>query len=516
MKKKRKKSWRTLCAVMAISLCVGGMSGCRKENHTANEQEQAEELVTIKWMIFGEKSKSSDDVIAEFNKELEKKLPNTRVEFEIVPLKDYKEKWDMKMATNEEVDLVWIGNDIFNYTEEVKAGNFMALDYLLSTNGKGLLEEIPKDMWEKQKRDGKIYSVPLVGASYRKDYAIVTPKRRMAEYGDAEKIALTNQGKLYSDEECYRVIEEYLASLKKAQVLGTGVFCDTFSEIAQKGYEGIYGPDSPFVIRIFDDELTVYNKYELDSYKDYFKVMSEWYQKGYIRSDIEEVLAPERDNGTKAGNSVFLEEYGESGVVLDLIATEYEAERIPLQTYKYISYECCRNAVAIPRTTKNPKRAMELVRLLNTNEGRELLRLLCNGTEGRHYVRGNNDLVSQVTDKNGKAIYSLSPYAIGNIFLDYENTKNEFEQLRKYNEEAVMSPLTGFELDTRMIVVEMAKVDLVVAEYIDVLERGTARDWEKTYDEMIAKMKEGGADKVISEMQKQIQQFWKEKDTKQN
>lgn len=509
----KKMVGRLSCAVLAASLCMAGAAGCEKEADVVNEGETETEEVTIKWMIFGEKFISSDDVIAEFNKKLGEKLPGTRVEFEIVPIEDYKEKWDMKMATNEEVDLVWIGNDIFNYTEEVKAGNFMALDYLLSTNGKGLLEEIPAEMWEKQKRDGKIYSVPLVGASYRKDYAIVTPKRRMAEYGDEEKIASTNQGKLYSDEECYRVIEEYLENLKAARVLGTGVSCDTFSEIAQKGYEGVYGPDSPFVIRIFDEELKVYNKYELDSYRDYFKVMSEWYQKGYVRSDVEEVLAPGNDNGTKAGNSLFLDEYGESGVVQDPIATEYEAARIPLQTYRYVSFECCRNAVAVPRTTKNPKRAMELLRLLNTDEGKELLRFLCNGSEGRHYVKGENGRVNRVTDKTGKAIYFLSPYAIGNTFLNYESSKNEFGQLRNYNEDAVVSPLMGFELDTRMIVVEMAKVDLVVEEYLDTLERGTSRDWEKTYDEMIAKMKEAGADKVIGEMQKQIQAFCEEEDT---
>ena len=73
----------------------------------------------------------------------------------------------------------------------------------------------------------------------------------------------------------------------------------------------------------------------------------------------------------------------------------------------------------------------------------------------------------------------------------------------------------GFELDTRMIVTEMAKIDLVVNEYLDTLERGTSKNWEETYDEMISKMKEAGSDKVISEIQKQIDVFFTEKDTKE-
>lgn len=487
--------------------------GCGLRQDAGNDESRAEQHV-IRWMVYGEKSKSSDGVITAFNERLQEFFPDTTVEFEIVPIQYYQDKWNMKMATNETLDLVWIGNDIFNYSEEVKKGGFMALDYLLSTNGQALLADIPQELWQQQKRDGKIYSVPLMGPLYRKDYALVTAKRNMLSYEGGGELADTNLQILYSDAACYEAVEDYLCYLKEAQVLGTGVSCDTFGAVAQKGYESIYGPDSPFVIKIFDGELTVYNKYELDSYTSYFEAMQRWYEKGYIRADIEEVLDPEKDNGTKTGNAIYLDEYGESGVVLDLIPTEYEAVRIPLQDYKYIAYESCRNAVAIPRTTADPKRAMQIINLLNSKDGQELVRLLCNGFEGRHYVRKAGEQIDRVTGTTGRAIYSLSPYAVGNVFFNYENTRGEFEQLKKYNEKAIRSPLMGFELDTRMIVMEMAKIDLVVEEYIDMLERGTARDWREVYDEMIGKMKEAGADKVIGEMQKQINQFLETKDTK--
>lgn len=496
-----------ITAVILMMCCL--ICGCSEEKQQKQEKLNQEE-VTIRWMVFGEKFKSSDSVIAAFNKELKRYLPGTTVEFEIVPLQSYQDKWNRKMSTSEVLDLVWIGNDIFNYTEEVKKGGFMALDYLISTNGTALMKEIPEELWEMQKRDGKIYSVPLMGALYRKDYALVTSKSNMESCGNQEEIARVNQESIYTDESCFQVIGDYLKNLKETQKIGTGVSCDTFSAIAQKGYEGIYGPESPFVIRIFDEKLKVYNKYELDSYKSYFQAMSEWYDKGYIRQDVEEVLDPEVDNGTKTGNAVFLDEYGENGVVLDQISTEYEAVRIPLQNYKYKAYESCRNAIAIPRTTENPQRAMEIINLLNSREGKELARILCNGFEGRHYVKTGDGRTDRVTDKNGKAIYSLSPYAVGNVFLNYETVEGEFEQLRTYNEEAVSSPLTGFELDTRMIVLEMEKIDLVADQYIDTLERGTSKDWEETYREMLDKMREAGADKVISEMQKQIDRFTEE------
>ncbi|MGI6777893.1 MAG: ABC transporter substrate-binding protein [Acetivibrionales bacterium] len=463
--------------------------------------------VVIKWMVFGEKSKNSDDVFAEFNKKLQEYYSDTTVEFEIASIDTYKEKWDMKMATNEVLDLVWIGNDIFNYTEEVKKGSFIALDYLLNTYGQDVKGEIPENIWNMQKREGKIYSVPLLGMLYRKDYAVVSIKNYMDNYGNIDEIGKVNRANYYTNKECYEVFEKYLERIKAENKIGTGISCHTFSKIADKGYEGIYGPDSPFVIKIFDNDLKVYNKYELESYTLFFKTMSEWYQKGYIREDIEEILDPGSYDGKRNGNVLFLDEYGEHGVVTDMIATEYEAVREPLQDYKYISFESCRNAIAIPRTTNNPQRAMEIINLLNSKKGAELYRLLVNGFEGRHYVKKGNNQVDKITDETGKALYTLSQYAIGNVFYNYESSSQQFEQLKEYNSKAIVSPLLGFELDTRMIVIELAKIDLVVSEYIDKLSLGISNDWEETYNEFINKMKQAGSDKVISEIQKQITVF---------
>ena len=501
-----KKHKRLYAVILLTVLVILNLSGCTS-NQVVNQEQQESASTTLRWLIVGERSKSMDGVVARFNEELQAFLPGTVVEFEVVSKEAYKAKWDMIMSANEPVDIVWVGNDVFNYTEEVRKGSFMALDYLLETFGKDLTREIPEEMWKMQKRDGKIYSVPLKGALYRKDYAAVTSKSNMEKYGDAERIMAVNQSKQHSDAECYATFGEYLARLDEEYRLGTGVFCDTFINIADKGYEGIYGQDSPFVINIFDKELNVYNKYELPSYEEYFKTMHEWYQKGYIREDIEEVLAPENDNGILSGNSLFLDEYGEMGVVADEIVTDYEEIRIPLQDYKYISYEAGRNALAIPRTTEYPQAAMEVINLLSSARGETLSKLLANGMQGRHFVQRVEGQIDRVTDEKGKVIYQLSPYIIGDRFLNYENFKGEFDQLEKYNSEAKSSPLIGFELDTRMIVLEMMQVDLIAEEYLAKLKYGTAENWEEEYKEMLSRMKTAGAGKVIVEIQKQLDAF---------
>ncbi len=489
------------CILLAVALYY-------KENHyrVETKTENTEEIV-IKWMVYGEKYKDSDSIFLKFNNQLQKYYPNTKVEFEVIPKENYKEKWDMIMATNETLDLAWIGNDIFNYTEEVKKGSFMALDYLIETYGEDLKEKISEDMWVLQKIEENTYSIPIPGILYRKSYAVVTNKELMEKYGDMDDIGKINRSKHYTDQECYDSFENFLANVKADGAIGTGVSNQTFCQIADKGYEGIYGSDSPFVIKIFDKKLKVYNKYELDSYKLCFKTMADWYQKGYIRKDIMDVLNPLSDDGKLDGSVLFVDDYGEQNAVVSMVATEYDTVVEPLEDYKYISYGDCRNSIVIPKSADNPQHAIEIMNFLISDEGADLYRLLANGIEGKHYTLQEDNVIEPQTDSNGNALYRLSQYTLGNIFQNYEISEGEFQQIDNYNNNALVSPLSGFELDTRMIILEMAKVKLVVDEYKESLIQGTTDDWEEVYTEFISKMQEAGSDKVIQEMQKQIDEF---------
>ena len=472
--------------LITLFILISAVIYLRNNHSDANPVKRTTEEVVIKWMLYGENHKGSEKVFEEFNRQLLVYFPNTRVEFEIIPRKSYKEKWDMKMATSEAVDLAWVGNDVFNYTEEVKKGSFMALDYLLDTYGVDLKRVVPKELWELQKSEGNTYSIPIPGILYRKGCALVVNKDIAETYGSVEAIGSLNRSKQYTDQECYDAFEAFLANAKVAGEIGTGVSYKTFSQIADKGYEGIYGSDSPFIIKIFDKELKVYNKYEQDSWKLYFKEMAEWYQKRYIREDIADILDPLREDGKLKGSIMFLDDYREQGTAVGMVATEYEAAVEPLEDYKFLSYGACRNSIVIPKSSKHPQRAMELINLIISKKGMDMYRLLSSGIEGQQLVEN--------TFQKGE----LSPKPI-----------KTFDQ---YNKKVLVSPLSGFELDTRMIILEMSKVDLVVDEYKEILCQGNTGPWEKTYEEFIGKMKKAGSDKVIQEMQKQVDRFIKGKE----
>lgn len=494
-----------------LTLLVAFLKMDEPKKVDAEPQKTENETIVLKWMVSGERYPDSDLVFKEFNQRLKDYFPDTSIEFEIVPETHYKNKWDMKMATNESVDLAWIGSDYINFSGEVKKGSFMVLDYLLSSSGSNLMQGIPKTLWELETHGGNIYGVPVLGIQYEKPYAVVANAYLMKRYGNIVEIGRVNQSSRYTTKQCFAVFEGFLKQIYKAGDIGTGISYLSFAELADKGYEGIYGTDSPFVIKIFDNDLRVYNKYELGSYQAYFSTMSEWYQKRYIRSDVEYVINPADEDGKEDGSILYISEYMDSGVGMEKSEPEYEAVYEPLQDYKYISAGSCRNSIVIPKSAENPVRAMEVLDLLLSEEGKELYRLLVNGLVSDHYIILDNEVIVKRRDNYNALLYSLPAYSIGNVFNNYQSQPDEFQTIDAMNEEAIVSPLRGFDLDTRMIAVELEAIDMVVEKYKYDLCQGTSGQWEDLYDEFISTMKEAGSDKVISEIQKQIDDFMNEK-----
>lgn len=500
------KKWIIFLAAAVVTATAGIIGWQRKEEPQVNT-EQETETITLKWIIYGERYKESDVVFAEFNDQLQDFMPGVTVEIELVEKDEYREKWDMKMATGEQVDLAWVGTDEMNYTEEVRKGSFMVLDYLLKTHGSTLSESLPEYMWEMEKIDGNIYGIPVSGPLYRSNYVMVFNEMLMNRFGDLEEMIAVNQANQYTTRECFEVFEEFLENAKDHNAIGTGVSYQSVSKLADKGYEGIYGVDSPFVIRIFDEELKVYNKYELESYQACFETMAEWYQKGYIKEDTKNLLDPSSEEGKSKGSIMFMEEYGEKGTVPHMTETEYDAVYAEMDGYRYIGYDGCRNSIVIPKSAHYPQQAMELVALLYSEEGRDLYRLLANGIEKHHYIVVKDNVIARMSDNGNGYLYQISQNTIGNVWQNYETVEGEFQQIQDYNEEAVMSPLMGFSLDTRMIALEMEKINLIVNQYLEELCQGSDNDWESLYQEFINEMKEAGSDKIIEEIQKQIDEF---------
>ncbi len=477
---------------------------------------EEEESVTLNWMVVGEEFPDTDRVIDEFNSLLKEKLPGVKVDFTIASRDNWQEEWEAAMLMGTKLDLAWFSNDVMDFEEEIRKGSLMAIDFALEAYGEDILETVPDKEWGKVRYDDITYGVPTGGITYQAIPGVYAKKYYMERYGDIGKIGEVNRENPWSTGECYDVFEDFLSGIKEAGDIGTGVSALTFSKMADKGYEGIYGWNSPFAIRLYEDKVKVVNRYEEPAYRIYFDKMSDWYSKGYIREDIAEVLDPQAEDGKNRGNVLYIGEYSEKGEGIEQPEPEYEYVCEPLQEERFISYEGTRNAIVVPKTSIHPAEAVKVLNLLYSKEGKELYRLIVNGIEGDHYILLKNDTVVRRHDNDERLLYSISPYSIGNIYNNYERFSGQFKSIEKYNSEALSSPIQGFELDTRMIADRMAAIDLVVSDYKPALSKGHLDNHTENYRDFIREMKRAGSDEVIKEIQRQVDEFLENKDTKVN
>ena len=116
--------------------------------------------------------------------------------------------------------------------------------------------------------------------------------------------------------------------------------------------------------------------------------------------------------------------------------------------------------------------------------------------------------------------YGQYKWALGNTFNAYEvyseddNKLLKKEFIKKVNDSARSSKIMGFKLNTEPIKDELKQIDAVVEEYKTILNSGAADDAESLYNEFIEKLIKAGDDKVVAEINRQIQEWRKTKYSK--
>lgn len=514
MMKNKKRSILALTAASAVLLAGCGNGGTKKDN--------ADSQVTLKWILGSPGvQKDSDEVWKLYNEKLSEQLPNTNVEFECITTTDYAEKWKLISASQENVDIVWHGW-MLPYVTEVKKGSYMELDDLIKENAPDLLEVIPENILAKQRVDGKLYSIPNM--------------QQMVSYISAVDISYDNYEKLKDkinidelveffashktmDKECWDKIEELIKLIKAEGDFKQGAY--SFANFVEKGYEWI---SNPYKIKVGDDTAPAVNLYRTPEYETFVEVISDWYNKGYIRKDV--LTADNLSDGSycvKEGASYLVGQgYLPTQTEIDKAAASGKSAfvHIPTENSHYIPYAASATNTAISINSKNPERAIKLIDLMNTDKGKDLYNLLVFGIEGKHYTKVNDKEIEPIgytTQANSDSPYGQYKWAVGNTFNAYEmymKDKNVIytnDFIKKINEEAKASDLKGFTLDTDPIKTELAQVTAVMGEYTKTLNSGAAPDAKKLYEDFVEKLKVAGDDKVTEEITRQINEFRKNK-----
>ncbi|WOO37737.1 ABC transporter substrate-binding protein [Anaerocolumna sp. AGMB13020] len=529
---KRMRVFVVICLMFSIILtgCKGSSntpdnnSGTKETNAEQSEPtgtkepEKEAEPVTLKWVFLSPgEQKDAQEVWNKFNEELQKYLPGTTVKFEGITSADYAEKWKLISASQENVDIVWHGWMV-PYVTEVRKGSYMELDKLMEEYAPSLLKEIPENILDKSRVDGKLYSIPNMQQMVSYVSTLQFPIKIYEKYKDqinVEQLAELFGSHQKMDQELWDELEKYIVMIKDGGDLQKGVF--GFADHVEKGYEWIL---NPYKIDIYSDDYTPVNLYRTPEYETFVKEYSDWYQKGYIRKDILTADNVSQEIYEVRGGGNYLVGQGyyptESEIATSEAAGSTAYVKIPFDNSHYIPYAAAATNMAISSNSKNPERAMQLIELMNTEKGKDLYNLMVYGIEGKHYNKINDKEIQPIgytSQPTADSPYGQYNWAIGNIFNGYEiymenkplTLQSDF--IRQVNADAAPSKLKGFTLDTDPIKTELAQVNAVIGEYKTTLNSGAAPDADALYKDFVTKLIKAGDDVVTKEIQRQIDEW---------
>lgn len=505
---------KTIALLAAAALAGGIVTGCK------GKETNPDEKVSLTWVFGGPGTlEDSDMVWGEYNKLLESYLPNTTVNFKCIPHADYAEKWRLMSAAREDVDIAWVGWQL-NFIDEVAKGSYLDITELIDKYGQDMKKEFPDWLLGLTSVDGKIYAIP----NYQMMTApvgVLVPKEHVEKgWIDVDKASAVFTSNKVVTKEDYKIFEDYLKTVLENEKNPPRV-SEQFLTRAIKWKVGLPAEGREVitcnaVIKQGDKSCKVYDLIsDFPGNNDYYEIVNDWYNKGIIRKDILE--NPEETEGDEyllwwcqmlkgAENSY---------------ASKYSRPMTPItldsQDSLYIPYKGSNTNTAIAAQSKHPDRAMQLLNLMNSKKGAPLLNMATFGIEGKHYKKISENHIeflggSTIGSSNNK--YGYENWALGNA-LDTYTTQYNFDGWNEYidkeiNKKAAPSCLTGFTLDTTPIKLEIAQYQAIMKEY-EYLDAGTTPNYKEKLEERNKKLKDGGSDKIVEEVQRQVNEWLKNK-----
>lgn len=411
---------------------------------------------------------------------------------------DYTQKMNTTVAAGENFDILWTSNWNFDYVTNQSKGAFIPLDDLITKYAPTVTKSMPDFVWNATKIGGKIYGVPNYQTVTNKEGFLIQKK-----YADKYNLDVKSIKKLED-------LEPFLAKVKAGESKDVVPFL-----VDRAGRFGnMYRMNGlELITSIAGIDLTnpdkVINVYETPQFAKYLDLMKSWHDKGLIndnaatlknKADIEKtgnavvqvhnVLKPGVEDAYKIAN-------GGNDVIAIPVTEAWAGTGSIITTMS-----------AISKTSKNPDRAMMLINLLNTDK--ELYNTISFGVEGKHYTKVSDNVVK--INKDAGYVPNAS-WVFGNTFnafLPEGQDPNVVANTKKENETAKPSPLMGFKFVTAPVAAEIANIVTVIDQYNPGLATGTVPASEKL-KEFQDKLKQAGADKVIAEAQKQLDEWKKTK-----
>ncbi len=490
----RKLTWiaAVLALMLIVTACSSGKNAQEGEGAATSENKPGEKPyeLTMAYFSFGSVPKDQSLIEQELNKITEAKI-NTKVKLLPISYSAWQNQINLMLTSNEKLDLMPIlGN---TYANQVAKGQLAELDGLLEKEGAAIVEALGPDYANASKINGKTYAVPTIRDLAQK-YGFMLPKETVDKYN----IDLTQVKTLNDLEPILKTIKE---NEPTAIPLINGVSASPITSFSTRDSLG----DDIGVLLNNGQDLKVVNWFETEEYAETLNKMREWYLAGYIAKDAVTVKESKSDI-IKAGKGVGslsvmkpgFDEQESRQTGKEIVSVEMLPPVAKTSTVTNVMWSIAKNS-------ENPAKAMEFLNLMYSDK--EVVNLLDWGIENKHYVKVSDNVIDYPEGVDAASVgYAGMGWLFGNQFLSYVfkgDNENLWDEMKKFNDEAIKSKGLGFTFDSSTVKTEYAAVTNVLSQYRIAIECG-ALDPAKALPEFIGKLKDAGIDKIIAEKQKQL------------
>ena len=505
-----------LASALSVSLMIGNSAAfvqtafAEEEAEDEEDEEDYDDLfVTI--LTFTPLTPEMTDPVEEHLNEITREEIGANVNFEWLDAGAYLTTVPVMLQASEPIDLM-----MFTPIPAASYGTFMSQGQLSDITD--ILPEYAPDVTEMMgdylkatSRDGRIYGVgnllclaSTLSIDMRKDVleeaGVLEQAQNMQNWDDVEEVmkaAVETSG-----------INGFVSLDDLGDVLTMAPFLVGSGDLSDAEWVDSCGDTYYFTyVDPEDDKVKCY--FENEKWVQQIELARKFYNEGLIYKDA----ATAQDTGvTLIRSDVGLAQVSPKELepeVQFFSSTGYEDVNTPLVTCDVSTASFQKFGYAVPVTSENPEKALELLNLMWTNQ--EFMDTLAWGIQDVDWVLNEDGMGDYPEGKDSNSVYHLQDFMLGNC-LQVTPWVGEDKDIREHAREAnanlATSKYLGFCVDSTPVSQQVAACKFVFDQYAPTLNAGSAGD---NVDELIAefvdKMYGAGLQEVIDEYQAQLDEF---------
>jgi putative aldouronate transport system substrate-binding protein len=455
--------------------------------------------VTLNIVLPGDPQPDQATVTAALEEAMKSDL-NVKLNYSSIPWNDYAQKVKIMTASSEGIDIFWTYPELLGSL--ITSNSVAPLDDALAKAGQDLVAQIPSQYWPPVKTGGKTYAVPAAALGTSQGYQSVIVRKDLREkYGLSEIKSMDDLNNFYA------------AVLKNENgaIIPRAVGPNMNPNNVAGGFKPFYQRGLPSGVIIDMATMKAVNAFEQPEFKQGCDIQRDWYTKGYITKDVLSVKDERAPfySGKAASENGDVYEYNTAIAKLSAIPGA-QVEFVLILTSSAAYQETTTwNFQSVAAGSPNVERAVAFINWVQKSQANYDLMTL--GVKDKHYVEDGNGVVSYPEGVDAsKPPYNPYEWIWQNpAYMKTKKTDAQgFLDMLKHNDDAVTVKFSGmgFLFDPTPVKTEVAALSSLSADLMAPVVNGVA-DPAKFIPQLDQKAKDAGIDKVIAEVQKQLDAF---------